>query len=83
MNGPFGYTELGPQLQDTFMSNITADDLKQIKTCLNEEYPEAEVDEMLESATFEKTSEGVIVTYDNGVKDRFFYRQVLLHSSAL
>lgn len=65
------------------MSTITAEDLKQIKATLKGEYSEAEVDEMLATATFEKTPVGVVVTYDNGARDRFFYRQVLLHSSAL
>ena len=61
---------------------ITDNDIKQIKEILRDEYSQAEVDDMISNATITKDDNGVLVTYDNGVKDLFAYKQVLYHVRA-
>lgn len=62
---------------------VTSAEMQRIRLILGDEYSEAEIDDMLNKATFEKTAAGVTVTYDNGVKDHFRYHQVLEWASNL
>lgn len=56
---------------------ITETDIDQIEDSLSEYYTAQESEEMLEAAIFDKTEDGVKVTYDNGKVDYYEYKRVL------
>lgn len=63
------------------MSDIKKQDLIDIKNSLRYDYSEEEVDSMLLTASFNYFDGGIEITYLNGVKDKFYYKKVLVHSS--
>lgn len=61
----------------------TAEDMESIVSLLEKEpvYSDDEIEEMLESASFKCHSEGIDVTYSNGVVDRFIRVTKLFHEN--